>query len=288
MGYNQASDEGLPEVVTDPSPQALTSLEEQQRSHQQDQHDKYHVVYDDAPKLPGEVNYDQVHPEFLARSPVGSVPWETLAAGEGSAGGQENNSEKAVDEPSICGVRRKVFFLLLIAALVVVGAAIGGGVGGGVAAARSREGSGSAASSSTSTSSTASTPPSTETSSTTTTSSSTSTTSTTPSPSPEPTFLNNQTGPLGFGFQGFSGINYTGNVTDIYRDEGFFDFGWDVSSYVWLPNGTSCCVTFCEDHHNATGYRCQARKREESSGGFPRIYIWCDPHLQGIANGTCS
>jgi hypothetical protein len=117
----------------------------------------------------------------------------------------------------------------------------------------------------------------------------TSTTSTSSQVLPTATFLNNQTGPVGFGFQGFSGVNFTGNATKIYRDEGFFDLGMECWSYVWLPNTTNCCVTFCEDQHNATGYRCQARKREQSSGGFPRVYIWCDPHgLELNLNGTCS
>jgi hypothetical protein len=115
-----------------------------------------------------------------------------------------------------------------------------------------------------------------------------STTTSSSEPSPTPTFLNNQTGPVGFGFQGFSGKNFSGNVTPIYRDEGFVDFGFDVWSYVWLPNTTSCCITFCEDQHNATGWRCQIRKQKEASDPFPRIYIWCDPGLVGKANNTCS
>lgn len=158
MGYNYTQDEGLPEVVDDPSPQALTSAEEQYQYHQQDKHDKYPVVYDDAPKLPGDVTDGQEPPHSVVRSPNGSIPWEPLAAGEGTLSGQENNSEKPESEPRICGLRRKVFFLLLVAALVVVTAAIGGGVGGGIAAARSREGSDSAVSSSPPSASTTSSP----------------------------------------------------------------------------------------------------------------------------------
>lgn len=145
MGYHHAADEGLPEVVTDPSPQALTSAEEQYH-HQQGKHDKYPVVYDDAPKLPGEETYGQEPPHSVVMSPDGSVPWEPLAAGEGTLSNHENISEKAEGEPRICGFRRKIFFLLLVAALVVVAAAIGGGVGGGLAAARSREGAASSSS----------------------------------------------------------------------------------------------------------------------------------------------
>ena len=143
-------DEGLPEVVTDPSPQALTEQEQQYLYHQQQQQDKYHVVYDDAPKFPDETNLAMI------RSPDDSVRGDALHAGDGAASGHENISEKAEGEPRICGLRRKLFFLLLIAALVVAAAAIGGGVGGGVAAARSRQASGSAASNSSASSSSSS------------------------------------------------------------------------------------------------------------------------------------
>jgi hypothetical protein len=153
MAYDHAPDEGLPEVVVDPSPEALTNLEEQYQYHQQHRYDKYPVVYDDAPKLPGDTGYGQEPPHDTIRSPDGSVPGEPVAVGEGPATGQENNSEKTESEPRICGVRRKMFFILLIVALVLVAAAIGGGVGGGVAAARSRKGSGTAASSSSTSSS---------------------------------------------------------------------------------------------------------------------------------------
>jgi hypothetical protein len=158
MGYDYAPDEGLPEVVADPSPQALTNTEEQYQYHRQDRHDKYPVVYDDAPKIIDEVTYGQDPPHSVARSPDSSIPWERVAVGEDTLSGPENNSEKAGDEPRVCGIRRKPFFLLLIGVLLVVAAAIGGGVGGGVAAARSREGSGSAVSSSASSYPTTSSP----------------------------------------------------------------------------------------------------------------------------------
>lgn len=116
----------------------------------------------------------------------------------------------------------------------------------------------------------------------------TSSSSTSSGAAPTATFLNNQTGPVGFGFQGFSGVNYTGKATQIFRDEGFFDLGIDCLSYVWLPNTTSCCLTFCANQHDPVGYRCQIRKQEKASASFPRIYIWCDPNLAGKANSTCS
>jgi hypothetical protein len=152
-GYQYASDEGLPEVVPDPSPQALTGAEAQHRAQEHDDRDKYHVVYDNTPKYPDNDAHAQEAPHAFPMSPASSVPWESLAAGEGTAGGPDTQSEKRETEPMICGLRRKVFFMLLIAALVIVAAAVGGGVGGGVAAARSREGSGSAVTGSTSSSS---------------------------------------------------------------------------------------------------------------------------------------
>lgn len=152
-GYKYASDEGLPEVIPDTSPQALTNLEAQYKQHGEEERDKYPVVYDDAPKLPNNEAQAQEPPEALAASPNGSVPWEPFAAGEGTTDAPGTTSEKEETEPRICGLRRKVFFLLLLVALLVVAAAIGGGVGGGVAAARSRAASDAAASSSASTSS---------------------------------------------------------------------------------------------------------------------------------------
>lgn len=117
----------------------------------------------------------------------------------------------------------------------------------------------------------------------------TGTCSTTSEPSPAATFLKDQTGAVGFAFQGFSGDNFTGNATKIYQDEGFFEFGMEISSYVWLSDETKCCVTFCESLHNATGYRCNARKREKASDPFPRIYIWCNQDFATTkANSSCS
>jgi len=107
------------------------------------------------------------------------------------------------------------------------------------------------------------------------------------SPSPSVTFLNNQTGVLGFAFQGFSSYNYTGSHTTIYREQGFFNLGLDCLSYVWLPNGTDCCLTFCLNTTTASGWRCQPRYQTQASGPFPRIYIWCG-NDNPSANETCS
>lgn len=111
-----------------------------------------------------------------------------------------------------------------------------------------------------------------------------STTSTTSSSLPTPTveFLNNQTGLMGLAFQGFGEANYLGKPTDIIRTEGFYDFDHDLKSYVWLPNNTDCCVTFCADKETSVGWRCQMRYRAktEDGTGFPRINIWCTGRTQ--------
>ncbi|KAK0710307.1 hypothetical protein B0T26DRAFT_654182, partial [Lasiosphaeria miniovina] len=103
---------------------------------------------------------------------------------------------------------------------------------------------------------------------------------------PTATFLNNQTISAGLAFQGFSETDYEGKFTPIIRDEGFHDLGMNCTSYVWLPDSTTCCVTFCANKTTAVGWWCKPRYRSHASGAFPRIYIWCgngDPE----ANQTC-
>lgn len=148
----QHPDEELPEVVVDPSPQALTKDQAQYRYHHQDDRDKYHVDHDDSPELASKAASTQEPPHSLARSTDGSVPRGALADSEQTTDGLGGSSEKLRNEPTICGLRRMVFLLLLVAALVVVAAAVGGGVGGSLAAARSRQGSEPAASTSSSSS----------------------------------------------------------------------------------------------------------------------------------------
>lgn len=79
-----------------------------------------------------------------------------------------------------------------------------------------------------------------------------------------------------FAFQGFASPNYTGNATEIYSQTGFIDFPFDLISYVWLPNNTECCITFCRGTENKTGYWCDPRYQEEASGFFDRLMIGCD------------
>ncbi|CAK7211010.1 hypothetical protein SEUCBS140593_001023 [Sporothrix eucalyptigena] len=104
------------------------------------------------------------------------------------------------------------------------------------------------------------------------------TTNTTPTtaPAPAPTFLNNETYSLtGFAFQAFSGSDYLGKVSDVIRDEGFLDLPFSSNSYVWLPNGADCCITFCSDDTTAVGWWCDERRQKDSSSAFPRVWIGC-------------
>jgi hypothetical protein len=79
-------------------------------------------------------------------------------------------------------------------------------------------------------------------------------------------------------------------VTQIYNKEGFYDFAFNSTSYVWRPVSSDCCVTFCQDKKNATGWRCDERYQTAASGPFPRISIWCGRGDENIArmNHTCS
>ncbi|KAK0640630.1 hypothetical protein B0T16DRAFT_379020, partial [Cercophora newfieldiana] len=105
------------------------------------------------------------------------------------------------------------------------------------------------------------------------------------SPTPQ-NFLNNGTAPPGLAFQAFSQPAYLGTATAVIQEEGFFDIG-QRRSYVWLPDDTGCCVTFCKDKTTATGWWCKARYRTNATGVFSRVYIWCGG-IDGVKNGTCS
>ncbi|KAK3937943.1 hypothetical protein QBC46DRAFT_391282 [Diplogelasinospora grovesii] len=272
----------FPEVVVDPSPQALpnTGAEQQQR-HLAEQ-EKYPAYFDDTPKfLHEQHNHDgNQRPRdnsATAYSPDGSaLLWEPLRAGDDTTLGANSNSG-ANDEPKICGVRRRIFWLILAFALVVIATGVGGGVGGAVASARAREGSGTGNPATTSSSSGSLAPTSTTSS------------SSTSSSAPTPTFttLNNQTGPQFQAFQGFSEIDFQGNATTVIQKEGFHDLGLAAKSYVWLPNDTGCCLTFCANKTAATGWWCEKRSQPKASGLFVRIYIWCGNHANN-ANETCS
>lgn len=103
-------------------------------------------------------------------------------------------------------------------------------------------------------------------------------------------FLNNQTVPSrGIAFQAFSGFNYTGEATEIYTGEGFADLGLDAKSYVWIPNTTKCCVSFCQNTTKTTQFWCDERYRPEVSKTFPRVGLLCGPNIDtGSKTQPCS
>ena len=96
-----------------------------------------------------------------------------------------------------------------------------------------------------------------------------------PSP-PEGNFLNNGTIPdRGNAFQAFSEANYSGASTEIITTEGYHDLPFPAKSYVWVPNGSGCCLAFCQDLRNSTSFWCDPRFREETPEPFPRFGLLC-------------
>ncbi|KAH6714898.1 hypothetical protein BKA61DRAFT_734246 [Leptodontidium sp. MPI-SDFR-AT-0119] len=288
-GYGQVHggfpqlDENLPEVVIDTSPQALSKLEaEYKRNHLEEHEPKYPALDDTTLKMvvPTELEIQGQYPQ-TSISPDESVPSESTTAAKQAPGAEEPPAK----DGKIFGLTRKVFFIILVVLFVVIAASVGGGVGGTVASSRSNKPApattSSEPSSSTSTASTtlqSSTSTPAAASITSQSSTSTSTSSSTASASPTATFLNNQTAPANsLAFQGFSETDYQGNATAIIRDEGATNFTFDINSYVWLPNTTACCLSFCTNatQEGLIGWRCDARYQKQSSGSFGRIFVWC-------------
>ena len=278
------ADENLPEVVQprpfeaerDASPQVASADNPWPPS----ERDKYPVLYDPTPKL--QVVDDDPAPKLQENGVIPQVQ-ETLPAG-------------APPERTICGLRRRNFFLLVaIISIILLGAIIGGAVGGSLSNKSSSQsapqlGSDSAGSqesppptTSGSFSSTSSSPPP----GTTATTSSPSTSQPSPTSTRLPT-LNNGTAPnKGLAFQGFSSPSYLGSATPIIQEEGFHDLNISARSYVWFPDGTECCLTFCANRTTATGWWCNPRYRPDPEGSFARVYIWCGGN-DGVKNRTCS
>jgi hypothetical protein len=78
-----------------------------------------------------------------------------------------------------------------------------------------------------------------------------------------------------FAFQAWEKPDFKGRSTEVYQEEGFYDINFTATSYIWLPNTTNCCVTFCKNTTKDLGYYCDARRRNEASSGFPRFSLWC-------------
>ncbi|KAL2168965.1 hypothetical protein VTG60DRAFT_6607 [Thermothelomyces hinnuleus] len=264
----------LPEVVPDSSPEAAP----QQPFYMQP--DKYPAYYDDTPKLPTEQSPSgfpspghqysspwgtaSEQPPVSALSPNSSVPWQSLHDDQATYVGSE-----PVQEKRICGLRRRVFGILaVVLGVIVLAAAIGGGVGGAMASKSDSK-----------SSSTSGTPTQ---------------TATTSAASPSPTFLNNQSDSSmfeHFQFQAFSKPDFGGQYTDPIKEEGFYDFPFNLTSYVWSTNKTDCCVTFCRDENTwGHAFRCDSVRREkvEDPTGFPRVSLWCGDRLDTERQRKCS
>jgi len=211
--------------------------------------------------------------------PGGSLPWELQSTADNLQAGDRSPTNEKAAEPTICGLRRRSFWLLLVVVLVVIAASVGGGIVGGIAAGRNNRTSNlgaSNSSSSSSSSSSGSTP-------TPTTSATKTGTATTTSELTGPSFLNNQTVPdPSQAFQAFRDFNYLGNATPVIRSLGFYNIGFAANSYVWLPNDTSCCVTFCANTTYSGGWWCDQRYQPNASGPFARVWIGCgvDAHQE--------
>ncbi|KAK4082990.1 uncharacterized protein Triagg1_1880 [Trichoderma aggressivum f. europaeum] len=266
LGMYPAHDEGLPEVVPDSSPQAMSRLEAEYKRKWLD---------GDAPQMviPKEVDTNKI-------AVMGGEEQSSVTP-DGMSGDVEGAHKGRKGGKRICGLPRRTLWILVIVAVIVLAAAIGGGVGGGLAAKNSKGDAPPDAASTTS-----STPSSTSTSSTTSTKTSSTTSS---SSSPTPSFLNNQTTSGNtFAFQAFSNDTFLGKATTIIDDEGGTDLGFEAHSYVWLPSVTDCCITFCT---NATskgmvGWLCSQRKQPKSSDPFKRVYVWCHQKHEK-ANAIC-
>ncbi|KAH6647416.1 hypothetical protein BKA67DRAFT_539283 [Truncatella angustata] len=167
---------------------------------------------------------------------------------------KEPPSEKIVSETSKHLFRGCTPWRLLVLAVIVILAAVGGGVGGGIAASIQH---------STSTAKYVAKFPSSAAPALTSSSPSTlatvlSTTSSSPAVSQTPTNLKNQT--REFSFQAYERPNYEGGATNIYRTIGSQTLDFNCTSYIWQPNETTCCVTFCANHKWG-GWWCQPRQQ---------------------------
>lgn len=123
LGMYPAHDEGLPEVVPDSSPQAMSRLEAEYKR-------KY--LEGDAPQtvIPKDVDTNKI--AIMGGEEQSSVTPDGMSGDvEGAHTGRKGGKR-------ICGLPRRTLWILVIVAVVVLAAAIGGGVGGGLAAKNSK------------------------------------------------------------------------------------------------------------------------------------------------------
>ncbi|KAM7186140.1 hypothetical protein V8F33_011979 [Rhypophila sp. PSN 637] len=291
------ADENLPEVATNPTwsypgpqtttpttfdatPEVVSPYDAATHTHFTER-DKYPVHFDDAPKLTYEPNDHQYNGQAMS-----GMPWETLPPTDEASHGDASTGVNEQDN-RICGLRRrKLIIIAVVLVIIIVAASVGG-----VVATRARSGSDPSTAAVTegiasSIGATIAPPASTASQS----RSSPTSTITSSLPTQTVEFLNNQTGVSGLAFQGFEEQHYLGESTNIIRQEGYHDLPFNCLSYVWLPNGTDCCVTFCANKTTAVGWRCDPRYREktESGTGFPRIHVWCGRADSNKYKNKCS
>jgi len=252
-------DENLPEVVPprpvevgrDSSPQVV-AIKKAEYDWQTSERDKYPVVFDTAPKLPDDATpkpiYGTTYPQtWSPGTEVNTATTQSTAVPWESLPAGSNNPPSQPPK-----AQRRICGLRRRVFFIIITVAtlvvLGAAIGGGIGGTRS-----------------ASQP--------------------TTLPVPQ-RFLNNGTAPQGLAFQAFSEPSYMGNATVIIQEEGFHDIG-ARRSYVWLPDDTKCCLTFCANMTTSTGWWCDARYRANASGVFSRVYIWCGGN-DGVKNETCS
>lgn len=283
-------DEHLPEVapgndpqtMPDASPQALTAQEAYAHQHYLEGGAKYSGHGFDSPKftaVPDGLESSLYTGSQQPQDQQSSLPWDSpgpastvtgLRAGSVPVGSSQFGSEdeKAMEgrKERICGLKKRVFYMVIGACIILVSIVVGVGVGVSLASQQTRSSGQSSAPDAGSGDSvplaTSSPPP--------------------PLPQPTgkapPTKLNETrlNGP--FKFQGWSGLNFTGETTEVIRGIGITQFAYDIRSYVWDPDGYTCCVSFCNDTVSSTGsYRCGVYSQPRSSGSFNRIVTLCGP-----------
>ncbi|KAI1848894.1 hypothetical protein JX266_005322 [Neoarthrinium moseri] len=229
--------------------------------------------------------YDQTDKEAVDRADIVSpltpaglqIPDSPVQRGQQPADDDSVPTEKP--RRKICGFAARKFWIVLLLALIVIAAAIGGGVGGGIAASkaqRDRDAQQSNGPAST-------TPAPTRTSGSPLTSTKTSTTPGTATPTADFNVTK-----YDFSFQSWEQPNFTGRASDKYDEVGAQMFGFNSTSYIWEPNGTDCCVSFCASTERG-GYWCDKKTQRQASGPFNLIIIACgaDERLNSSSAKRC-
>ncbi|SPN99729.1 uncharacterized protein DNG_02580 [Cephalotrichum gorgonifer] len=305
-------DENLPEVVPDSSPQPLTYTQEYERRGLDQGDAKYTVIYDSqTPKILTSESAVSDSGTPTSPAPAYRPPVEGAAIGvaavskdPGAAAGATADRDVAADpasvdaddpgrseaalgsekggkaEPKILGLKKRTFWIVLILAIVVIAAAaIGGGVGGSQSSKKSKSGADAAGADEPEVDTT---PSSTESSPSSTTDSGASASSTGSGDGGNDTIID-----AGFDLTVWEDADFKGKTMPAITKTGFLDLPFNATSYKWKPNGTDCCVTFCQGEKKSVGWRCTFFEREESTSVFGRIFVGCG--VEGLQeNSRCS